>query len=203
MDDHKIVAEELKRILAEEFETAQFGDARNADEALEQAGSQDWDVVILDITMPGKSGIEVLKELKSKYRKLPVLVLSMHPANQYGAAVLGAGGDGYMTKDAAPADLVAAVRTLLAGERYVPPALAEELGLDTGPNAGELPDGHQTDCPSSALRAIAARRAVAETADRLPGRNAACRRRPGISRKTKSRVHFGTLSYAFQGHPVG
>src|SRR5258708_18568455 len=100
-DDHGVVRHGLKQILADEFKRATFGEARNAQEALDLVWKDDWDVVILDITMPGRSGLEVLREIKKSKPKVPVLVLSMHPENQFAVRVLKRGASGYMTKESA------------------------------------------------------------------------------------------------------
>jgi len=101
-DDHAVVRHGLKQILADEFKRAVFGEARNAQEALDLVWKENWDVVVLDITMPGRSGLEVLREIKKSRPKLPVLVLSMHPENQFAVRVLKRGASGYMTKESAP-----------------------------------------------------------------------------------------------------
>ncbi len=124
-DDHAVVRQGIKQILADEFKKAVFGEARTAHEALTKIWKEKWDVVILDITMPGRSGLEVLKELKKLRPKLPVLVLSMHPEDQFAVRVLKAGASGYMTKESAPEELVGAIKKVLAGGKHISAALAE------------------------------------------------------------------------------
>src|SRR5204863_4440015 len=109
-DDHAVVRHGLKQILADEFRRATFGEARNAQEALNRVWKENWDVVVLDITMPGRSGMEVLREIKKSKPKLPVLVLSMHPEGQFAVRVLKRGASGYMTKESAPEELVGAIK---------------------------------------------------------------------------------------------
>ena len=123
-DDHAVVRHGLKQILADEFRKATFGEARNAQEALNKVWKEDWDVVVLDITMPGRSGLEVLREIKKSSPRLPVLVLSMHPENQFAVRVLKRGASGYMTKESAPEELVGAIKKVVAGGRYVSTVLA-------------------------------------------------------------------------------
>src|SRR5438309_9792068 len=134
-DDHAVVRHGLKQILADEFKRAEFGEARNGQEVLNRVWKERWDVIVLDITMPGRGGLEVLKEIKKSKPKIPVLVLSMHPEDQFAVRVLKAGASGYMTKESAPEELVGAVKKVLAGGRYVSPALAEKmasyLAIDT------------------------------------------------------------------------
>lgn len=107
-----------------------FGEARNAEEMFKNVREKNWDIVILDITMPGRSGLDVLKELKHVRPKIPVLVLSIHPEEQYAVRVLKLAGAGYMTKESAPEELVKAVRKVLRGGKYVSPSLAEKLAFD-------------------------------------------------------------------------
>src|SRR5512134_1035025 len=124
-DDHAVVRQGLKLILADHFHKAVFGEARNATEALARVWKQNYDVVVLDITMPGRSGLEVLKEIKKAKPKLPVLVLSMHPEDQFAMRVLKSGASGYMTKESAPAELVGAVKKIMAGGRHISTSVAE------------------------------------------------------------------------------
>src|SRR5438046_601364 len=126
-DDHAVVRHGLKQILADEYKRASFGEARNAQEALNQVWKETWDIVILDVTMPGRSGLEVLREIRKSKPKLPVLVLSMHPENQFAVRVLKRGASGYMTKESAAEELVGAIKKVLAGGRYVSTSLAEKL----------------------------------------------------------------------------
>jgi two-component system invasion response regulator UvrY len=129
-DDHAILRRGLIEILTREFKDAFCGEAENAQETLAQVQGQDWDLVILDVSMPGRSGVDVLADLKRERPKLPVLVLSMHPEDQYAKRVLRAGASGYLNKDSAPEELIKAIRKVLDGGRYVSPALAEALAMD-------------------------------------------------------------------------
>jgi len=129
-DDHPIFRAGLKEILAKEQDVDFVGEADNGHKALELARKQRWDVVVLDITMPGKGGLEVLQELRREQPKLPVLVLSAHPEDQLALRLLKAGAAGYLTKDKAPQVLLHAVRKVLRGEKYVSESLAEKAVLD-------------------------------------------------------------------------
>jgi two-component system invasion response regulator UvrY len=129
-DDHAILREGLKEILLRDLEGVVCGEAENAQQVLAQVQRQDWDLVILDVTMPGRSGIDILADLKMLRPRLPVLVLSMHPEDQYGKRVLKAGAFGYLRKESAPEELIKAIRKVLSGGRYVSPVLAEKLVLD-------------------------------------------------------------------------
>ncbi len=127
VDDHAVVREGLKQILADSIRGATFGEAATGDEALEKARAGAWDVVILDMSLPGASGIEVLKELRQMHPRLPVLVLSMHPEEQFAARALRAGAAGYVTKRTAAEQIAAAVGKVLAGRKYISASLAEKL----------------------------------------------------------------------------
>ncbi len=129
-DDHPIFREGLKQVLAAEPDVVAVGEAENAQKALELARKQQWDVVVLDITMPGRSGLDVLKELRHERPKLPVLILSASPEDQYAVRVLKAGAAGYMTKERAPQELIKAIRRVLQGEKYLSESLAQKLVFD-------------------------------------------------------------------------
>src|SRR5258707_3983312 len=126
-DDHAVVRQGLKLILADHFKREVFGEARTAHDALSRVWKEKWDVVILDITMPGRNGLEVLKEIKRSRPKLPVLVLSMHPEDQFAVRLLKAGAAGYLTKESAGEELVGAIQKVTSGGRYISPSLAERM----------------------------------------------------------------------------
>jgi two-component system, NarL family, invasion response regulator UvrY len=130
VDDHAIFREGLKRILHDDFKEATFGEAGNATEALEQVWKRKWDLVLLDITMHGRTGLDVLKEIRSSASTLPVLILSGHPEEQYAVRVLKAGAAGYLTKESASQELCNAVRKLLGGGKYISASLAEQLATE-------------------------------------------------------------------------
>jgi two-component system invasion response regulator UvrY len=154
-DDHAVVRQGLKQILLEEFKRAEFGEATNAQEAIERVWKENWDVVVLDITMPGRSGLEVLKEIKKSRPKLPVLVLSMHPEDQFAVRILKIGAAGYMTKESAPNELVGAVRKVMAGGRYVSPSLAEKMASYLAVDVHTPPHERLSDREFLVLRLIA------------------------------------------------
>lgn len=166
-DDHAVVRKGLKQILADEFKRAIFGEARNATEALDLIWKEHWDVVVLDITMPGRSGLEVLREIKRHKPRTPVLVLSMHPENQFAVRVLKRGASGYMTKESAPDELVGAIRKVLAGGRYVSTSLAEKLATYVSDDAQKPPQELLSDREFQVLRLIAAGKIVSEIAKEL------------------------------------
>src|ERR1700689_1015237 len=129
-DDHAILRRGLREILVRELKDSVFGEAKDAQEVLARTQSDQWDLLILAISMPGRSGLDVLRDIRALRPKLPVLILSMHPEDQYGKRVLRAGASGFMNKESAPEELIKAVNKVLAGGRYVSPVLAEKLALD-------------------------------------------------------------------------
>jgi len=128
-DDHPVVREGLRQILLESLDLAVIDEAGTGQEVLRKIGGNDYDVVLLDISMPGASALDVLKQLKIMRPKMPVLVLSIHPEEQYGLRVLRAGASGYLTKDSAPSELLTAVRKVSLGGKYVSSSLAEKLAF--------------------------------------------------------------------------
>jgi two-component system invasion response regulator UvrY len=132
VDDHPVVRRGLKQILTEEPHVALVGEAQTSAEALDLVRTHDWDAVVLDITMPGRGGLDVLKDLKREHPKLPVLILSIHPEDQYAVRALREGAAGYMNKECAPDELMGAIRKIIKGGKYVSPALAEKLAFMLG-----------------------------------------------------------------------
>ena len=126
-DDHTIVRKGLVQILADSPDPIMVDEASDGDEALSKAFAGDYDLVLLDISMPGKGGLDVLKELKGSRPVLPVLILSMHPEEQYAVSALRSGASGYLTKGSAAEELLSAIRKVLSGGRYVSSSLAEKL----------------------------------------------------------------------------
>lgn len=156
----------LKQILADEFKRAEFGEARNAQEAINAIWKEQWDIVVLDITMPGRSGLEVLREIKKSKPRLPVLVLSMHPESQFAVRVLKRGASGYMTKESAPEELVGAIRKILAGGRFVSASLAEKLATYLASDEKQ-PQERLSDREFQVLRLIGSGKMVGDIAREL------------------------------------
>ena len=126
-DDHAIVREGLKQIVGEEKDILVAGEAENSSKLMELLEKEKWSLVVLDINMPGKSGLEALKDIKNLYPDLPVLILSMFSEDQYGLRAIKAGASGYLKKVSAPNELVAAIRKIISGGKYINPSLAEKL----------------------------------------------------------------------------
>lgn len=166
-DDHSVVRHGLKQILADAFRNAEFGEAKNGQEAIALVWKETWDVVVLDITMPGQSGLDVLKAIKKSRPKLPVLMLSMHPEDQFAVRMLKIGAAGYMTKESAPAELVGAVNKVISGGRYVSPALAEKMAAYLALDVQVPPHERLSDREFVVLRLIASGKNVTTIAKEL------------------------------------
>jgi DNA-binding NarL/FixJ family response regulator len=166
-DDHPIVRKGLKQILSEESDMGVFGEAQNSQELLELVRKQDWDIVILDITMPGRGGIDVLKELKHQYPKLPFLILSMHPEDQYAVRALKAGAGGYLTKESAQEELIKAIRKVVRGGKYISSTLAEKLAFDLETETEKPLHETLSDREHQVLLMIASGKTVSEIAEEL------------------------------------
>jgi DNA-binding NarL/FixJ family response regulator len=132
-DDHAIVREGLKQILSTSREMGVTGECVDGRDVLEKIRAGEWDVILLDMSMPGLSGIDLIKRIKDEKPGLPVLVLSMHHEDQFALRALKAGASGYLTKESAPALLVSAVRKVAGGGKYISPALAEKLAFEMDP----------------------------------------------------------------------
>ena len=167
VDDHAVVRRGLAEILARELQGAVCDEAGNAEQAITKVRCQDWDLLILDIAMPGRSGLDVLRDIKSEFRNLPVLIFSMHAEDQYARRMLKAGADGYLNKESPPEELVKAIKRILSGGRYVSPGLAEKLVLDLREDM--LRPLHETlsNRELEVLRMIACGKTVSQIAEEL------------------------------------
>ena len=168
-DDHAVVRQGLKQILGDTPEMVVAGEATNGQEVLDKVRAEAWDVVVLDISLPDRSGLDILKELQSERPKLPVLVLSMYSEDQFAVRVLKAGARGYLTKDSAPDELVKAIRKVVGGGTYVSGFLAEKLAMEIGigTDSSKLPHETLSDREFQVLRLIAAGKSVKEIAAEL------------------------------------
>jgi DNA-binding NarL/FixJ family response regulator len=164
VDDHAIVRDGLRRILAADFPNAVFGEGQNAREGLEYVTKEKWDVMLLDISMPGQSGFDVLGQINTVQPEVKVLVLTMHPEDQYAVRVLKAGAAGYLTKDSASGEVVTAVLKVLGGAKYVSASLAESLASSLHAPARKSLHETLSDREYQVLRMIAAGKSVKEIA---------------------------------------
>jgi two-component system, NarL family, invasion response regulator UvrY len=166
-DDHAIVREGLKQILSESSDFVVVAEASTGQEVLEKTKRNDLDVVILDIAMPGRGGLDILKEIKSQKPRLSVLMLSMYPEEQYAVRVLKSGASGYLTKESAPSELVKAVRQISQGKKYISPSLAEKLAVDLEISPDKPPHEILSDREYQVMCMIASGKTLKEIADGL------------------------------------
>lgn len=166
-DDHAIVRQGLRQTVAEEPDMTVAGEAQNAQETLKLVREQEWDVIVLDITMPGRSGLDLLIELKRERPNLPILILSMHSEEQFAVRALKARASGYITKQSAPKELVKAIRKVHRGGKYVSPALAESLAFELGDDAKKVAHEKLSEREYQILRMIAAGKTPKEIAAEL------------------------------------
>ena len=167
VDDHEVVREGVKKILGEKDGTTVFGESSSIPEALRLVHEQHWDVVVLDLSLGDRSGLEVLKELKQIRPRLPVLILSMHSEEQYARRAFKAGAAGYITKDSPRSELVNALDKVISGGRYFSQALAETLIVDLERGANLQPHESLSDREFEVLRLIASGKTVSEIANLL------------------------------------
>lgn len=167
VDDHALMRQGLKMILATDPKIEVASEVSNGEEALELLHGEQYDVVLLDISLPGRSGLDVLRHIKARYKHLPVLILSMHPEDQYALRALKAGAAGYMTKESAPEELVKAVCKVAEGGRYVSPSLAERLVLELEQPGSDLPHTLLSDREFEVFRLIGAGNTPSDIAECL------------------------------------
>jgi DNA-binding NarL/FixJ family response regulator len=166
-DDHAIVREGLKQILSESPDLVVAAEASSGQEVLDKIGKNDLDLVVLDIAMPGRGGLDILKEIKSLKPKLSVLILSMYPEEQYAVRVLKSGASGYLTKESAPVELVKAIRQISQGKKYISPSLAEKLAVDLEISPDRPPHETLSDREYQVMCMIASGKTLKEIADGL------------------------------------
>lgn len=166
-DDHAIVRKGLKQILLDEYPFGEIEECSNAEELLQKANDGKWDVIISDISMPGRSGLEALHQIRQSHPRLPVLILSMHPEEQYAIRALKAGASGYCSKDLAHEELVNAVKRVLTGKKYITPTLAETLATQLEEESQAEPYERLSDREFDVFRLLAAGKSVSEIAEIL------------------------------------
>jgi two-component system invasion response regulator UvrY len=166
-DDHEIVRAGLKQILAGDAEMVVAGEAINGEELLDMVRKKHYDVVLLDIKMPGRSGLEILKQLKQQHPSLPVLILSMHPEEQYAIRTIKAGASGYLSKDTAPENLKEAIRKVCRGGKYISTTLAEKLADSIANARDKQPHEYLTDREFQVMRMIASGKRITDIAGEM------------------------------------
>jgi DNA-binding NarL/FixJ family response regulator len=166
-DDHTIVREGLKQLLSAASDLSIVGEARDGHEVLERVRELEFDVLLLDLSMPGKSGIELIKQVRAEKPKLRIMVLSMHQEPQYAVRAIRAGASGYLTKDGASAQLVSAIRKVAGGGAYITDAVAEQFALGAMPQMDGPPHHLLSDREFQVFRLLVAGKTVSEIAEQL------------------------------------
>ena len=203
VDNHAVVRRGLKEILERELEDSVCDEAENAEHAITKVRGQDWDLVILDIQMPGRSGLDVLRDIRQERRELPVLIFSVHPEDQYARRVLKAGARGYMNKENPPEELIKAIKRILSGGRYVSPTLAEKLAWDLSESTGQQVHEILSDREFEVLRMIAYGKTVSLIAEELHLSVATVSTyRARILEKMRMTNTAELIRYAFSNHLV-
>jgi DNA-binding NarL/FixJ family response regulator len=203
-DDHAIVRKGLKQIVAETSDMDVAGEAANGQEVLELVRNSDWDIVLLDIAMPGRGGMDTLKVLKQERPELPVLVLSMYPEEQYAVRTLKAGAAGYLTKESAPEELISAIRKVSLGGKYVSASLAEKLASHLAMDKGKPPHEILSDREYQVMLLIASGMTVKEIADKLSlSVKTISTNRGRIMNKMKMKNNAEIIHYAIKQGLVG
>jgi DNA-binding NarL/FixJ family response regulator len=167
VDDHAVIHQGLRRILEDAFEETTFGDARGSQQAFDLIDREHWDVVILDVELPGRGGLEVLKHIRADRPKLPVIIFSMHSEEQFAVRAFKAGASGYLAKESAPSQLVQAIRKVIGGGRYLSQDLAEKLAAGLDVDLSRPPHEILSDREFGVLRMIAAGKSTTEIAAEL------------------------------------
>jgi DNA-binding NarL/FixJ family response regulator len=165
VDDHSIIRKGLRQILLEKYPSADISEAKDAEVVMKMIITNQYDIIICDLSMPGRSGLDVVEYIKHNFPKTPVLILSIHPEEQYAIRALKAGASGYLSKDAATEELVVAVQRVLQGRKYISASLAEkmvlELDLDNDKPAHDALSNREFEV----LKAIAEGKSVSEIAE--------------------------------------
>ena len=166
-DDHAIIRKGLKQILLEEYPSAFIDEVGDAEGVIKKAITSEWDIIICDLSMPGRSGLDVVHDIKQNFPKLPVLILSLHPEEQYAIRVLKAGAAGYLSKEVATEELVKAVQRVLQGRKYISASIAEKLADELDQNASKPPHEILSDREFYVFKLIAEGKGVSEIAELL------------------------------------
>lgn len=166
-DDHAIVRKGLVQLLLEAIPNASVSEVTNSKEVLDQVNKKKWDAILMDISMPGRNGIETLKQIRSNGVKTPILMLSAHPEDQYALRVLKAGASGFLNKGSATEELLVAFHRILSGKKYVSAAIAEKLAEDIGDHSKQAAHELLSDREMQVLQLIGSGKTVSEIAEQV------------------------------------
>ena len=166
-DDHAIIRKGLIQIILSQYPSAQIGEAGDVESLVAELFKKDWDLVISDISMPGRSGVEALQQIKKSKPQIPVLMMSMHPEDQYALRVLKAGASGYLSKNSIHEELIKAIQAVLLGKKYITSSVAEKLAGALNNDTDKPPHEHLSNREFEVLKLIAAGKSVSDIADQL------------------------------------
>ena len=198
-DDHAIVRKGLKQILLEEYPSAIIGEAVDAEALLKEVITKKWDIVISDMNMPGRSGLDALSQIKQAVPLLPVLIMSMYPEDQYAIRVLRAGASGYLGKDTIHEDIIKAIQTVQLGRKFITPAVAEKLAATLGEDTSIQPHEGLSDREFDVFKLLASGKSVSEIAAQLSlSTTTVSTYRSRIMEKMNIRSNAGLTRYALE-----
>ncbi len=166
-DDHTVVRKGLRQILMDEFPNSVITEVPDAEELIKKVMTENWDVVVSDLSMPGRSGLDAVQQIRVSHPALPVLILSIHPEEQYALRALKSGASGYLSKDTAPDELVKAVKKVMLGKKYISQAIAEKLANTFSSDAALNPHESLSDREFDVMKLLANGKSVSEIADML------------------------------------
>jgi DNA-binding NarL/FixJ family response regulator len=202
-DDHSIVRQGLKQIVADETGMDVTAEASNSSEVFDLLKNGSWDILILDINMPGTSGLAALKQLKDQYPHLPILILSMYSEDQYGIRAFQSGADGYLDKISAPEELVNAIRKIVNGGKYLRPSLAEKLALSINIHKHKSNHENLSNREYEILCAIASGKSAENIADELLiSKSTVYSYRKRILEKMNMKTNVQLTQYAIHNHLI-
>lgn len=167
VDDHEVLRKGLLLILQGEYPDARIVEASNSSEAFKEFRKNNWDLLLLDISMPGQSGIDILKQIRAEDNKVPILMLSMHPESQYAVRALKSGASGFLNKQSATDELINAVKRILSGRKYITDSIAESLADSLGGDTTKQSHEELSDREMQVLLLLSAGKAVSEIADEI------------------------------------
>lgn len=198
-DDHMVVRKGLRQILLEEFPAAIIEEVADAESMIAQVMQHKWDVVVSDLSMPGRSGLDALQQIKQSFPNLPVLILSIHPEEQYAIRVLKAGAAGYLSKDTASDELVNAVKKLLLGKKYISSSVAERLAVAVSADTDRLLHEQLSDREFEVMKQLAGGKSVSDIAtDMLLSVTTVSTYRSRIMQKMDMKTNADLTRYAMQ-----
>jgi DNA-binding NarL/FixJ family response regulator len=202
-DDHAVVRQGLRQILGGIPELSEIAETADGEETLSRVRAEAWDVLVLDMSMPGRGGLDILKEVRRERPATRVLVLSMHPEDQFAVRLLKAGASGYLNKESAPSELLAAVRKVMTGGKYVSPNLAEKLAFDLDHDSDRPAHEALSDREFQVLRMLAAGQSVAQIAvDLMLSPKTVSTYRARLLEKLRLKSNAELIHYAIQNQLI-